>query len=209
MQRRPRARLSCGMTAPNRNAPKIAWMPIASVVSGRDQHARRARRPSTPASAAPVARSPQQPGDERPHHDEHDGDEAERSAARPASAPPARRLRDADDERQQAPGRDVVDGGARQRERAEVGRASCRRSVRMRASTGNAVIDIATPRNSAKLVNGTSLVEKPRIETERQRRPRARTARRCSACEIATVAPQLPPQARRGSARGRPGTCRG
>ena len=32
------------------------------------------------------------------------------------------------------------------------------RSVRMRASTGNAVIDIATPMNSAKLVNGTSAV---------------------------------------------------
>ena len=34
------------------------------------------------------------------------------------------------------------------------------RSARMRASTGNAVTDIATPRNSAKWVNGTSLVEK-------------------------------------------------
>src|SRR5687768_9398365 len=34
-----------------------------------------------------------------------------------------------------------------------------RRSDRMRASTGNAVIDIAIPRNSAKFVNGTSLVE--------------------------------------------------
>ena len=33
------------------------------------------------------------------------------------------------------------------------------RSVRMRASTGKAVIDIATPMNSAKLVNGTSLDE--------------------------------------------------
>src|SRR5207248_7020323 len=33
------------------------------------------------------------------------------------------------------------------------------RSVRIRARTGNAVIDIATPMKSAKLVNGTSLVE--------------------------------------------------
>ena len=34
-----------------------------------------------------------------------------------------------------------------------------RRSVRMRARTGNAVIDMATPMNRAKLVNGTSLLE--------------------------------------------------
>jgi hypothetical protein len=33
-----------------------------------------------------------------------------------------------------------------------------RRSVRMRASTGNAVTDIETPRKSANTVNGTSLV---------------------------------------------------
>ena len=32
-----------------------------------------------------------------------------------------------------------------------------RRSVRIRASTGNAVTDIETPRKSAKLVNETSL----------------------------------------------------
>ncbi len=39
-------------------------------------------------------------------------------------------------------------------------RVRCRpRSVRMRASTGKAVIDIDTPRNSAKTVNGTSRVE--------------------------------------------------
>jgi hypothetical protein len=30
----------------------------------------------------------------------------------------------------------------------------------MRAKTGNAVIDMATPKKSAKLVNGTSLVDK-------------------------------------------------
>jgi hypothetical protein len=33
------------------------------------------------------------------------------------------------------------------------------RSARMRASTGNAVTDMAIPMNSAKLVNGTSLLE--------------------------------------------------
>ncbi len=32
-------------------------------------------------------------------------------------------------------------------------------SVTIRAKTGNAVIDIATPMNSAKLVNGTSLID--------------------------------------------------
>ena len=36
---------------------------------------------------------------------------------------------------------------------APTGRLSIRRSVRMRASTGNAVIDIATPMNSAKATN--------------------------------------------------------
>ncbi len=36
---------------------------------------------------------------------------------------------------------------------APTGRLSMRRSTRMRASTGNAVIDIATPMNSAKATN--------------------------------------------------------
>src|SRR5207248_92807 len=39
---------------------------------------------------------------------------------------------------------------------APTGRLSIRRSVRMRASTGNAVIDIATPMNSAKATNFVS-----------------------------------------------------
>ena len=45
------------------------------------------------------------------------------------------------------------------------------RSVRMRASTGKAVTDIATPMNSAKLVNGTSLDDEARIEAQRERAP--------------------------------------
>ena len=39
---------------------------------------------------------------------------------------------------------------------APTGRLSIRRSTRMRASTGNAVIDIATPMNSAKATNFVS-----------------------------------------------------
>ena len=39
---------------------------------------------------------------------------------------------------------------------APTGRLSIRRSVRMRASTGNAVIDIATPMNSANATNFVS-----------------------------------------------------
>jgi len=39
---------------------------------------------------------------------------------------------------------------------APTGRLSMRRSTRMRASTGNAVIDIATPMYSAKATNFTS-----------------------------------------------------
>ena len=65
------------------------------------------------------------------------------------------RLRDADDKGQQAPGGHVVDRGAAERDDAQLGVLHSR-SVRMRASTGNAVIDIAMPMNSAKLVNGTS-----------------------------------------------------
>ncbi len=34
-----------------------------------------------------------------------------------------------------------------------------RRSVKMRANTGNAVIEVATPMNRAKLVNDTALLE--------------------------------------------------
>ena len=85
-------------------------------------------------------------------------------------------LNDADDERQQAPRGHVVDRRAGQRDDAELRLASCRRSDRIRASTGNAVIDMATPRNSAKLVNGTSLVENARVQIEGQRRCPARTA---------------------------------
>ena len=46
----------------------------------------------------------------------------------------------------------------------------------MRASTGKAVIDIATPMNSAKLVNGTSVGAQSRIEPQRQNRCPAETA---------------------------------
>ena len=146
------------MTAPNRNAPKIAWTPIASVASAAASIAASvsaigpARRLAVAGRARPAARRAAAPR-------EHQRDERQRQDAT-TSAPPGARLHDADDERQQAPRRHVVDRRARQRDDAE--RACCvmPRSARMRASTGNAVIDIATPMNSAKLVNGTSLVEK-------------------------------------------------
>ena len=49
---------------------------------------------------------------------------------------------------------------AQPRARAPSGVLLMPRSVRMRASTGNAVTDIAIPTKSAKLVNDTSAVAK-------------------------------------------------
>ena len=49
------------------------------------------------------------------------------------------------------------------RARAPIGRLSMRRSTMMRASTGKAVIDIATPMNRAKATNGLSGPTRPKI----------------------------------------------
>ena len=87
-----------------------------------------------------------------------------------SKAPLSLRLRHADDEGQQAPRRHVVNGRARQGHDAQIGPVHPR-SVRMRASTGKAVIAMATPRNRAKLVNGTSRLDEPGIEEQGQAAP--------------------------------------
>ena len=61
----------------------------------------------------------------------------------------------------------------------------------MRASTGNAVIDIATPRNSAKLANGTSLVENRGYRYRASAAPRTNGSDDAG-CEMATVARSCP-----------------
>ena len=83
---------------------------------------------------------------------EHDRDVPDRIQNR-LHRPAHFRLSDSDHERQQAPGRHVVDRRAADRDDAQRSVFHCR-SVRMRASTGKAVIDIAMPMNSAKLMNG-------------------------------------------------------
>src|SRR5581483_9108371 len=62
-----------------------------------------------------------------------------------------------------------------------------RRSVRMRASTGNAVTDMDTPRNSAKQLNGTSLDENRGYKESARVQPN-RNGAMMLACEMATVA---------------------
>ena len=54
-----------------------------------------------------------------------------------------------------APSGDVVDRGARDGDRSQAAAAACLRSARIRASTGNAVMLMAAPMNSAKLVKAT------------------------------------------------------
>src|SRR5689334_2787550 len=61
------------------------------------------------------------------------------------------------------------------------------RSAKMRANTGNAVTDIAAPRNSAKLVNGTSSDDSRGYSSKASNEPNRKGATML-ACEIATVA---------------------
>ena len=62
-----------------------------------------------------------------------------------------------------------------------------RRSVKIRASTGYAVTDIETPRNSAKFVNGISRLEKIGYSSNARSDP-IRKGVIMLAWEIATVA---------------------
>ena len=61
-----------------------------------------------------------------------------------------------------------------------------RRSVRIRASTGNAVIDIETLKNSANAVNGTSLLESVGYSHSANAAP-SEKGTMMLACEIAKV----------------------
>ena len=118
----------------------------------RQQQRRRTRPRSTPcvqlARRLPCSARPAR--QQRPHHERPSARCSRALSTMVSSAPPTVRLRDADHERQQAPRGDVVDRGAGERDDAERACLCMPRSVRMRASTGNAVTDIDTPRNSAK-----------------------------------------------------------
>ena len=117
-----------------------------------------------------------QPLEARLHHQEHGRDERDREHA-DEDGVVRRAIHDTDRKGQKTPGGDIVD---RRAVSASAPSFVCvmRWSARMRASTGNAVIDIATPRNSAKCVNGTSLVEAG-IEKRASSEPRTNGAR-CS-----------------------------
>ena len=100
-----------------------------------------------------------QPCRDGPHEADHHGAEyqRERDDHQPVLQAASRRPYD---ERQQAPRRRIACRRAGERDAAERRYLSDPRSFTMRASTGNAVIDIATPMNRANVVNGTSLDER-------------------------------------------------
>ena len=102
-----------------------------------------------------LGRSPGIRAAQRPDHEEHAGDEQQGEADGQQRAADAVGLHDGDHHGQQAPGGDVVHRRA--------GDARCCRGrtgtsgalSRMRASTGKAVMLMATPMNRAKALNGT------------------------------------------------------
>ena len=171
------SRLSCGITAPSRNAPKTAWMPIASVASAASST------PTMTTAIVPRAGgSSPMPADARGHQRPDDERTSRRRTRPPRRSPERRRHLRLGPRRRRTPA-----GTRRSRRRrprppravTPSGVRSSPRSVRMRASTGNAVIDIATPMNRAKLVNGTALVGDGRVQPQGQGRPERRTGRRC------------------------------
>jgi hypothetical protein len=112
--------------------------------------------------------APGQTNRQRPRQPEHPRQKSQRQADGEKAASHAR-VDHADDQRQQAPGGDVVDGGAGKG--IAPMRVPCSpRSVRIRARTGKAVTDIATPENSAKMGEGDVARREPRVENQSQRR---------------------------------------
>ena len=148
----------------------MAWTPIASVASAASSSEIRVMLDGTLRRLLATLRRMRQPLEARLHHQEHHRDERDRAACRRRRRCAPRRCTTptAKASRHQA-----VTSSIAAQVSASAPSFVCvmRWSARMRASTGNAVIDIATPRKSAKCVNGTSLVEKRGIEIERERRP--------------------------------------
>ena len=142
-----------GMIRPITKAPKISAMPISSVVyADRSTPAKisATQPPGTrPASSYAVEARARSGRIAKPITRTEDDGQA-RSSRRPRRPSPRLPRRDASAIRNQA----VTSSTAAQASvSTPTGRLSIRRSTRMRASTGNAVIDIETPMKSAKATN--------------------------------------------------------
>src|SRR5262245_9660714 len=148
-------RLSCGTMAPNRNAPKIAWTPICSVTNAEVK---------TPASVARMAGHRRRSSEARTSRRASGLTTTSMStmktivSATTITAPPALASATATTH---ASRHHAVTSSTAAHVRAIMPSSDrvMPRSARILASTGNAVIDMATPQNNAKLMNGTSLVE--------------------------------------------------
>ena len=157
-------RLSCGMTAPNRNAPNSAWMPIASVTSAEISKPDDAHGDVT---VAPFAfRGADQAAEARPHDDEHHRDEHEGECDDRQCGPGAG-LHHADDEREQAPRRHVVDRRAGERDGAErrPRHAELRQDARQHGKGRDRHRDADEQREARERDVGA---REPRIEEQRQ-----------------------------------------
>ena len=121
---------------------------------------RRCRSASTPSTAPPgrpsAACRASSFATQRAQHAERDrGDRDEPDQRAREIAPAAVRADQRDDEREHDPREHIGDRGRRERELADRRCASCARSLRMRAMTGNAVIAIDAAMNSANGQNAT------------------------------------------------------
>jgi hypothetical protein len=130
-------------------------MPIVSVVRAAPyDHARDGRGRVPLEGSWPARRSAPVPrGNRRRTSENHDRDEDEHEADGHDGAAKARRLGDRDDEREDRPCGDVVDGGHVRGRAAERRLRQSPPPCRMRARTGKAVILIEMPMKSANGMN--------------------------------------------------------
>ena len=151
-------RLSCGITAPSKKAPNTAWTPIHSVPKA--QASTRKNVPDTAyGGSGPGEASSRSVSFFNSGRATKNIPRMNNPAAAPTSnasptwawATPTTR----------ASKHHAVTSSAAAHPRATTPRSvrSSLESARMRASTGKAVMAMATPRNRAKLVNGTALCE--------------------------------------------------
>ncbi len=183
-----RCRESCGMIAPSRKAPNSAWMPIASVASAESSSATQHDRQHVAGSRRRCARAcwttPQQ---ERAHEHEHDA-RCSRGSGRTVSRPPAARALTTlttNASRHHA----VTSSTAAQVSAITPRRVSgMPRSVRMRASTGNAVTDIDDAHEQREDGERHVAGRQARVEPAAPAPQPSTNGTTMLACEIATVA---------------------